>query len=47
MAENTLDRLDLVSGAVLPANLVSGKLIDHGVDNIDVMKASPMAEHTG
>ena len=47
MAENTLERLDLVTSAVVPANLVSGKLISHGVDTIDVMKESSTAGHTG
>ena len=43
MAENTLERLNVVSGAVVPANLVSKKLISHGVDNSDVMKESSTA----
>ena len=41
MAENTLEGLDLVASAV-----ESGKLIGHGVDNIDVMKESSTAGHT-
>ena len=46
MAENTLERLDLVTGAVVPANLVSGKLTSHGVDDSDVIKESSTAGHT-
>lgn len=47
LAEKTLDHIDPLTGAVVPQNLVSGKLVTHGVDNIDVPKESSTSGNTG
>ena len=47
LAEKTLEHLDPATGAIVPQNLIPGKLVTQGVDNIDVAKESSTAGNTG
>ena len=47
MAERSISQMDPVTGAIVPRNLIPGRLVTQGIDNIDIQKESMDASNHG